>query len=45
MIHQTAIIDPAWDISSVNDYIQDNRLILKKILLKILSYRVTSPNV
>ena len=30
---QTAIIDPAWDISSVNNYIKDNQLVLKKILL------------
>ena len=30
---QTAIIDPAWDISSVNNYIENNQLILKKILL------------
>ena len=30
---QTAIIDPAWDISIVKDYIKNNELILKKILL------------
>jgi GGDEF domain-containing protein len=30
---ETAIIDPAWDISSVNNYIEHNKLILKKILL------------
>ena len=30
---QTAIIDPAWDISAVRDYIKTNQLVLKKILL------------
>ena len=30
---QTAIIDPAWDISTVYSYIENNQLILKKILL------------
>ena len=27
---QTAIIDPAWDISAVRDYIKTNQLVLKK---------------
>ena len=30
---QAAIIDPAWDISAVKDYIKINQLVLKKILL------------
>ena len=30
---KTAIIDPAWDLTEANNYINDNELILDKILL------------
>ena len=30
---ETAIVDPAWDISEVYKYLHDNNLLLKKILL------------
>ena len=35
---ETAIVDPAWDISEVYKYLHDNNLLLKKILLTPVSY-------